>query len=201
MHLNAASPIGGGLKGMTRDLDSYIQRREQAYQQATPDTAGSYIGAGVGETLPWLTGIGELRALGVLPKATTYLGKLGTLATEGALIGASQPVTSGPQNNLQDLVEGKAPTPSYADQKALQIGFGAATGPLMKVGLDTGGLLGGGVKNAVQHITNPSAIANANVARMTGNNPVVAGLLRSAPQLVPGESPSVAQVLQTPEAV
>lgn len=71
----------------------------------------------------------------------------------------------------------------------------------MKVGLDTGGLLGGGVKNAVQHITNPNAIANANVARMTGNNPVVAGLLRSSPQLVPGENPSVAQVLQTPEAV
>lgn len=72
------------------------------------------------------------------------------------------------------------------------MGLGAATGPAMKVGLDAGGVLAGGVKNAIQHITNPNAIANANVARMTGNSPIVAGLLRSPPQLVPGENPSVA---------
>ena len=135
----------------------------------------------MGEVLPWLTGVGELRALGILPKATTYAGKLGSLALEGGLIGATQPVTSGPQTNLQDLVEGRAPAPSYATQKAMQVGMGAATGPAMKLGLDTGGLLAGGVKNAIQHITNPNAIANANVARMTGNSPVVAGLLRNTP--------------------
>jgi len=101
MHLNAASPIAGsGLKDMTRNLDSYIQRREQSYQQATPDNTASYAGATVGEVLPWLTGVGELRALGILPKATTYAGKLGSLALEGGLIGAAQPVTSGPQTNL-----------------------------------------------------------------------------------------------------
>lgn len=105
MHLNNAqasvlpsdNPIRQKVGDWTNQLDSYLQKREQNYQQSVPDTTGSYLGAGVGEVLPWMTGIGELRAAGLLPKATTYAGKLGALALEGGAMGASQPVTSGPQ--------------------------------------------------------------------------------------------------------
>jgi len=62
----------------------------------------------------------------------------------------------------------------------------------MKVGLDTGGLLAGGVRSAVQHATNPELIANANVSRLLGNVPDVVANLRNSANFVPGEQPSVA---------
>lgn len=91
--------------------------------------------------------------------------------------------------------------PSYAAQKTQQIGVGAATGPLFGLLGKGVGAAGSGLKNAAQHVFNPDVIANQNVARMLGNDPAMANALRSAPQLVPGENPSVAQVLQATEAV
>ncbi|MDQ0010384.1 hypothetical protein J2T07_002574 [Luteibacter jiangsuensis] len=75
-----------------------MQDREQAYQQAVPDSVGSYTGAALGEVLPWATGIGEARALGLLPTASKTLGKLGLLGGEGAAMSAIQPVTNGGQD-------------------------------------------------------------------------------------------------------
>lgn len=93
------------------------------------------------------------------------------------------------------MVSGSPATPSYALQKAKQIGFGAATGPLLKGGIDLGGLLGGGVKNVIQHAINPDAVANTNVARLLGDAPDTLAKLQGAANYVPGESPSVAQAL------
>ena len=78
-----------------------------------------YAGAAIGEVAPWMVGVGELRAAGLLPKVAAtgsrVLAKKGALlAAEGGAMGAAQPVTEGG---------------SYGAQKALQTGIGAAAAP------------------------------------------------------------------------
>jgi hypothetical protein len=64
-----------------------------------------------------------------------------------------------------------------------------------------GGALSEGIRSAAQRFTNPQAVADATIASKLGNDPAVAQALQNAPQYVAGESPSIAQVLQTPQAV
>lgn len=178
---------GNWMDRQTAAYDKWIQDREQTYQGSVPDSTGSYAGATLGEVLPWATGLGEARALGLIPTATKLGGKLGLLGAEGAAMGATQPVTDGGQN--------------YASDKAKQVAVGAATGPLL-YGLGAGAAATKrGVGNVVEHITQPQSIADANIAKLYGNTPEVVAKLQGANQLVPGEMPSAAQVLQTPEAV
>lgn len=94
--------------------DQFAQQREQQYQAGTPTNIGSLAGAAVGEVVPWITGVGELRAAGAIPQATNIAGKIATGSLEGGAIGAAQPVTS---------ADG-----SFAKQKLLQTGAGAITG-------------------------------------------------------------------------
>lgn len=94
--------------------DQFAQQREQQYQAGTPTNIGSLAGAAVGEVVPWITGVGELRAAGAIPQATNIAGKIATGALEGGAIGAAQPVTS---------ADG-----SFAKQKLLQTVSGAITG-------------------------------------------------------------------------
>jgi hypothetical protein len=178
---------GNWLDQQTAAYDKWVQDREQAYQGSVPDSAGSYAGATLGEVLPWATGVGEARALGLLPTATSLGGKLGLLGAEGAAMGATQPITDGGQN--------------YGSEKAKQVAIGAATGPVLYGAGSAAKAVGRGVGNVVQHVTNPQAIADANIARLYGGDAATAQRLASAPALVPGEVPSAAQVLQTPEAV
>jgi hypothetical protein len=165
-----------------QNFDANAKHREAEYQHVVPDSPGSYVGAAAGELAPWLLGLGELRAAGAIPAATTTAGKLGTLALEGGAMGLAQPVTG----------EG-----SYGRQKTVQTAVGAATGPALH-GL---GMAAGGLRNVAQHITSPQVVADANIARMFGDAPDVVAKLRQAPAYVPGESPTAAQVLATPEAV
>lgn len=77
--------------------DAAMRQREEDYQARTAGNAGSYIGAVPGEVLPWMVGLGELRAAGLLPKVTQgglkgAVKKGGLLAAEGAVMGATQPV-------------------------------------------------------------------------------------------------------------
>lgn len=178
---------GNWLDQQTAAYDKWVQDREQAYQGSVPDSAGSYAGATLGEVLPWATGVGEARALGLLPTATSLGGKLGLLGAEGAAMGATQPITDGGQN--------------YGSEKAKQVAIGAATGPVLYGAGSAAKAVGRGVGNVVQHVTNPQAIADANIARLYGGDAATAQRLASAPALVRGEVPSAAQVLQTPEAV
>lgn len=178
---------GNWLDQKTAAYDKWVQDREQAYQGTVPDNYASMAGATIGEVLPWATGLGEARALGLLPTATKLGSKLGLLGAEGAAMGATQPVTEGGQN--------------YATDKAKQIAIGAATGPVLYGAGAAAKAVGRGVGNVVQHVTNPQAIADANIARLYGGDAATAQRLASAPALVPGEVPSAAQVLQTPEAV
>jgi hypothetical protein len=167
--------------------DKWVQDREDAYQQTVPNNYASMAGATIGEVLPWATGLGEARALGLLPKVSTTLGKVGLLGAEGAAMGATQPVTDGGQN--------------YVTDKSKQVAIGAATGPVLYGAGAAAKAVGRGVGNVVQHVTNPQAIADANIARLYGNDAATAQRLANASVLVPGEVPSAAQVLQTPEAV
>jgi len=67
------------------------------------------------------------------------------------------------------------------------------------------GKLGGGVVSGVrdmaQHITNPQAIADRQILSLFGSDPNALAKLRTAQQFVPGETPSAAQVIATPDAV
>ncbi|WP_426284962.1 hypothetical protein [Luteibacter sp. E-22] len=100
---------------------------------------------------------------------------------------AAQPVTNGGDN--------------YAADKAKQVAIGTVTGPLLYGASAGASAVGRGIGNVVQHVTNPQAIADANIARLYGANDATVQRLASAPAFVPGEVPSAAQVLQTPEAV
>jgi hypothetical protein len=181
--LNAAAsrllPADSGMRQSidraTTSDDAGLAQRERDYQARTAGNAGSYVGAAAGEILPWMVGVGEARALGLLPKATSTLGKAGLLAGEGAAIGAATPVTEGGD---------------YATQKAKQVAIGAGTAATLH-----GVALGAG---AVRNAVSPAA----RVARMFGNDPATIATLRKAGQGgVPGFVPTVAQALQTPEAI
>jgi hypothetical protein len=80
---------GNWLDRKTAAYDKWVQDRENAYQGSVPDNYASYAGATIGEVLPWATGLGEARALGLLPTATKLGGKLGLLGAEGAAMGAT----------------------------------------------------------------------------------------------------------------
>lgn len=170
-----------------------LAKREADYQARVPDSAASYAGAATGEVLPWMTGIGELRAAGVLPevaKGTGLLGKAaeygkkgGLLALEGAAMAVPQPVTG----------DG-----SYAQQKAAQVAVGAATAPA----------LGGGVKvfqglGSLARYATPAgrdAIANERLAKLYGADAEVLARLR-ADSGVQGLESTPGQVIGTPQAV
>lgn len=188
----AGHGVAAAVKGFAPDYanrllaqDQGLQQREQNYQARTDGNAGSYVGATIGEVAPWMTGMGELRALGMLPKATTLLGKAGLLSAEGAAMGAASPVT-------QDG--------SYAAQKAEQIGVGAVAAPVLAGA--THGLLGAGrgVRKAADYLTDAGRerIAQARIASIPGLD---VATLRGAPQYVPGEAPSIAQASPDPRVL
>lgn len=196
------NPVTAGMHQLTNTLDDKIAAREKTYQEDVPTNTASVTGATLGEVLPWLFGIGEARTAGIIPTAVTKLQKVGTLAAEGGTMGAVQPVTTGAdQPELAQLVEGEHAAPSYASQKALQIGTGAATGPVLA---GIGKLLGGakaGVQDILTRIRDPQTVADKYIAELFNANPQVLAKLQAAQPLVPGEVPSAAQVIATPDAV
>jgi hypothetical protein len=110
--LPANSGLRQSINATTTNDDTALAQREAAYQTRTDGRLGSYGGAIVGEVLPWMTGVGEARALGLLPKAPNLLQKGALLTGEGALMGAATPVTNGD---------------NYAGQKSTQVELGAGT--------------------------------------------------------------------------
>lgn len=144
-----------------------LAQQEADYQAQVPDNAASYAGATVGAIAPWMVGIGELRALGMLPKIgaaapgvrgtmANLAKKGGLLAGEGALMGATTPV------------EGEG---SFAGQKATQVGVGAAAAPILAGSLNLGGKAATGLANLARYATpaGQDTIANARLARLYPN--------------------------------
>lgn len=180
------------LQAQTARNDRDIARRESDYQARTEGNASSYIGAAAGEILPWMVGLGELRAAGLLPKITQggfkgTVKKGGLLAAEGAAMGLVQPVTG----------EG-----GYGAQKGAQVATGAVAAPLIAAGLRGASAGAGGVRQASRYATasGRDKIANQRVAKMLGTDQATLQALR-AQTGVPGYNPTPAQALATPEAV
>lgn len=90
---NLPGGVGDYFAGVAEKDDATLRQREADYQARTQDNPSSYLGAGAGQLLPWVAGAGALRAQGLLPVANSTAAKAGLLATEGALMGASTPVT------------------------------------------------------------------------------------------------------------
>lgn len=190
------------LDGAARRLDRLTKDREEAYQAAVPTNPASVAGAVAGEVAPWAIGLGEARAAGVIPKAETTLQKLGQLGVEGGLMGAALPVTSGPElNDMERLVAGGAAEPSFAKQKALQVGVGGIAGPVLHVGGKGAGALRSGIGDVLEHVRNPQAIADRQILARFGNDPQAVANLRAAVPDVPGERLTAAQANPSPEAL
>lgn len=186
------------------NMDAWIANREKQYQADTPTNAASLTGATVGEVAPWLVGVGELRAAGMLPKAAAIadkaapfvgarvagiLGKAVPLAAEGAAMGAAQPVTDGGAD--------------FGTQKALQVGTGAVLAPVTAAAGAGAAKAVGTARNAAALLTDKgqSALADSKVANILGqlgDRDAIAAQLRAAPQT---ENVSIAQALKTPRAV
>jgi hypothetical protein len=108
-----------------------IAQRETNYQATVPTDKASIAGATTGEVLPWMVGIGEAKALGLIPEATTYGGKILQGALTGGGIAATNPVATpigDGQPKLSDLITGQQPLPTYWEDKLKQIGLGTLTG-------------------------------------------------------------------------
>lgn len=184
MH-GANAITGGALASPTGAFDRYIQNEDAQYQGTQPNGIGTDIGAVIGDVLPWLAGEGELRAAGMLPRVSGVGGKLGALATTGALMGASSPVTG------QD----------YWTQKAIQTGGGAAlAGALGGAGLALDPLsriLGRGVN--LFSARGRDALADARTAKLLQG--ADAQTLGASAPFVRGETVTAAQAAPSPIAL
>lgn len=197
---NAALPAGNGLRRYINQTvssdDAAMAQREADYQARIPNGIPAAIGATVGEIAPWMYGVGELRAAGVLPKvapladvsgigekAANLAAKAGLLSGEGAVMGAAQPVTGS----------------DYWGEKGKQVGIGALAAPVMAAVINPAkNLLGGVLKYATSNGRN--MLADARVAKLYGTDANMLAQLRAAPS-ADGFVPTPAQALATPEAV
>lgn len=167
-----------------------VADREAAYQQRTGDTASSYVGSAIGQVAPWMIGLGQLRAAGALPKIGGGVGgaaaKTGLLAAEGAVAGASIPVTSG----------------GYWGEKGQQVAVGAIAAPGLAGLMKGGAMAGRGVRDVARLATSSGRekLADARVAKLYGDDAEIIQRLRRQPA-TPGMEFTPAQALGTPEAI
>ena len=187
---------------------------EREYQASTPDGIVANSAGVAGGVLPWLMGgiPNGLRAAGqgvasrLFPAAEgaapSLLAKATSGATQGAIVGASEPVFT-PQQKLSDLVTGAQP-PSYWDQKLGQIEGGAAFGAAFPVAATGVGAAWNRARSAVagSAALNPAGYAANQVRNELGPDAAaVASKLANAPEYVPGSMPTSAQAGANPRLV
>jgi hypothetical protein len=217
LNLLPDNPLSRWYAEGTKSADQGIANNESGYQADTPNSTGAYMGATAGTVAPLLVGgvSGGLQAAGdaAAARAAPYLprviapiaSKVISGATQGAIVGATQPVTTAPQPmTLADLVAPAPPEPSFWDQKADQVGWGAATGgavPLVTAPI--GAAWNAGKSAAINSpFLNPKPYAAAQVAAQLGADaPAVASDLANAPSYVPGSVPTSAQAGADPRLV
>lgn len=192
---------GQGVNARNEAQNQQVAEREADYQQRTGDTAGSYVGSGLGQALPWVRGLQMARAAGILPslartrdvagvaaKARNVATKVGLLAAEGATVAATLPVTNGEP---------------FWEQKGANVAIGAGATPLVAAG-GAGAIatLRGG-RQAARYLTpgGRETIANQRLAGLLGDDPNILNTLQNVPQYVPGEIPTIGQALATPQAL
>ena len=195
-----AAPDTSFAKGMQRVVDNddaAIARDENAYQGRTSNSLPTYLGAGIGEVLPFLAS-GPLRAVTAgsdiaanalakfAPEAVARnalargASRVAGAGASGAAIGALSPVTSG----------------QFGDQKINQLVQGGAVGAAFPIAGAAGRYAGGVVSSAIEPFT------------VSGRNRIVSNFLNSVAQggprsfdsrmLVPGTNQTLAQQTGNP---
>ena len=209
------NPVSRAVIDFADDSNHIVSDREAAYQATTPNSTGAYAGATFGSVAPLLAGgigggvqsAGDAVASRVAPYLPRFIAPVGAKvvsgATQGAVVGALQPVTSKPMG-LADLVAPQAPEPGFWDQKADQVGYGAAFGGAVPAVVAPVSAAWNAGRRAVTNspILNPSRYAANQVGIQLGDNAnTVAGNLASAPTYVPGSVPTSAQAGADPTLV
>lgn len=216
-------PAARLLSDKAQQFNQHLSDQERAYQN---DTKGSWtagvgrVGAGVA---PFLLG-GEAtqapQAVGLAQKLAAALRSTGAAAAQGTALGAAQPVYGDSAPTLESLITEK-PQSSYWNEKTKQMALGAALGGSLN---RAGAAVGAGVKGAVNTIR-PLVSPGSTVGNMvldginkvrgqqSAPEPGVDGLLGdvnpqavidrllAAKQIVPGSSPTTAQVAGIPQLV
>jgi len=204
------NPASRAINSTVTADNAAMAQREKDYQASTPDSTGAYAGAITGEVLPFMANkiAAPLRAAGDyagnlaaknlsaatanlaaknLSAATANLGsKIASGTTQGAIIGAAQPVTN----------------PDYWEGKGKQVGTSAVVGgALPAVTTALSGIYNAG-KNVIEPLINPTATAARKLSDATGVDPqTLAQALKNPTEYVKGSMPTTAQVIATPEAV
>jgi hypothetical protein len=131
-------------------------------------------------------------AVGTLPVMAMgggegLLGRIGMGALQGGVSGGLMPTTG---NSDQ----------SFGQQKAAQIGLGAATGAAIPAAFEGARAVGNGLWNVVQPVVQPGRYVGRGIANAMdpAEAAAAAANIRSAPQFVQGSVPTTAQAAQTP---
>lgn len=186
------NPVSRAISRTAASDNQAMKGREAQYQASTPDNFGSYAGAAAGEVAPFLVG-GVARGLqaagdvvgSLASKVGPWASRFVSGTTQGGIVGAASPVTSG----------------DYWDQKGKDVGGSAALGgSIPLVGGAVKSLYQGG-KNAFLPIVSPSSVVGPTVSNLIGSDPAALAALQKPQQLVPGSMPTTAQLLATPQAV
>lgn len=185
------TPFDKAVQGVVSSDNAALKQWEDSYQASTPNNAASYTGATVGSLAPWLYGgaanatvaAGKL-ASNAISKIPLLGGKItqaaGSGATQGAIMGAAAPSTG----------------EDYWNDKLRQVKSGALLGALIPGAIQSIGSTYGSVKNALLPIISPKTSAGATFSKAAGDANI------SVPQeLVPGSTPTTAQIAGTPEMV
>ena len=117
-----------------------------------------------------------------IPAATSALGRLGTASAIGAGYGYLSPYASEGEHVGNTVIGAAAPAAFMGAAKGAQV-------------------VGRGVKAVAQRFTNPGAAADSIVARRLADDPNAAAAIANYTPSVPGERPTLAQVVQSPQAV
>lgn len=213
------NPISRALQEAARSKNENIRQQEENYQRSTPNSKGAYVGAVAGEAAPFLIGgvapalndagtfVAE-KTIRALPdwaaRAAPFLSRVISGGTQGAIIGASSPVTSAGEKKVADLVTGEHPV-DYWNQKTKQVAGGMAIGAAIPAATQTLSAVARGVGNAVAPLFAPQKVvapALRDWAMQNGDDlATVLQNLKSATELVPGSKPTTAQVIANPAMV
>lgn len=175
--------------------DAAMAAREKNYQASVPDNFANNAGAVVGSIAPWVAsgaaaGLSKVggAATDILPKATPQILKsIVSGIPQGAAVAATNPVN-----------DNSAP---YSSQKTRQMEIGGLIGgttPLVTGAMQ--GIYNAG-KSAIQPFTNPQQIVGKALTEWIGSDPETLAELRAANEIVPGSSPTTAQMIANPDIV
>jgi hypothetical protein len=160
-----------------------------AQQGAAPYAAAHPIATGAGQVAGQIVGTAPAMALGPEYAGLGLAGKLGLGAAQGAA-GASMMPVQNPGND-------------FWTQKAQQAAVGGLLGAATPAVASATGALGRGLWNVVQPVVQPGEFVGRGLAGAMDPAEAAAAAqnIRSAPQFVPGSTPTTAQAAQTPVMV